>query len=131
MDWVSLRVTRGKSVVLHCVAVQVVPMPMPMPMPMLEAHRAFLHDMRMLARDEEGREVFIGLTHEETEWYLRRLDDRGDDRLTGEERLQTGDDWLELDRKHEAARREMLRANCSRHPSGARARPGAIGCGSS
>ena len=39
-------------------------------MPISEAQRPYHEEMRRLARDEAGREVLVGLTYEETEWFL-------------------------------------------------------------
>lgn len=68
-------------------------------MSLLDEHRAYLTEMRALANDEQGREVVAGLTVEETELYLRELNASG-----------ASDHWIELDERHERARREMISA---------------------
>lgn len=70
------------------------------------SERAYLNDMRMLSTDNKGREVFVGLTIEESEEYflLTRLDSNNDgDR-------EKRDRYLELYEKHETARLAVLGA---------------------
>jgi hypothetical protein len=67
-----------------------------------EAERRGLTDTRSLARDEEGREVLVGLTGQETDLlmaYRRRFTVGSTDR--DQENLTI---WLELTQKHELAR---------------------------
>lgn len=74
-------------------------------MTLIDQHRAFLTEIRALARDDQGREVLAGLNFEETELYLRELNDSG-----------ASDHWLELDGRHQIARAEIISAeNEARH----------------
>ncbi len=66
--------------------------------------------MRHLSHDSEGREVFAGLTLDETEWYLAYLADERGESLSGDAREKAADRFLELSDRHERARQEILRA---------------------
>ncbi len=68
-------------------------------MKLIDEHRAFLTETRALARDEQGRDVLAGLSLEETELYLRELNESG-----------ASDRWLELDDRHQLAMMEMISA---------------------
>lgn len=69
--------------------------------------RAYLLEMRALATDEQGRDVLVGLTHEETEAYL----DYARSRLRGNHNPAcSGEDYLRLHEKHEIARLAVLGA---------------------
>ena len=71
--------------------------------------RAYLNQMQMLTTDSAGKEIFVGLTVEESCEYfeLTRLD-----RLThGDGR--SGERYLDLHEKHERARRAVLLAEVS------------------
>lgn len=71
------------------------------------AERAYLEDMRMLSTNSEGREVFIGLTAEESaEFYKFTRIEAIERSKTSEER----DRYLELHEKHEAARMQIVAA---------------------
>jgi hypothetical protein len=75
-----------------------------MVMPVPELHRAYLQDMRALSHDEQGREILVGLTFDETEALIELMFSRWDisrslehiDRDAGRER--------QLYEKHELAR---------------------------
>lgn len=56
------------------------------------------------AKDEQGRDIYIGLSHEETHEMLRFEEDRLNNRDTPE----SGDRYLELYDKHEAARLKRI-----------------------
>lgn len=88
-------------------------------MPINEADRAYMEEMRMLTRDADGREVLVGLTFEESEWYLAHVEaDVGtaDERaarladMTPEEHDAETERYLALHDKHELARMEVLGA---------------------
>ena len=67
-----------------------------------EAERQRLTDARSLARDEEGREVLVGLTAQESDLlmaYRRRFTSGNSD---GDP--ETLGIWLELAQRHELAR---------------------------
>ena len=68
--------------------------------------RASLGWMRGIAQDPEGRAVLVGLTFEETDFYItyrRKYLTPGRDRDREHQRR-----YLELHRKHEIARLEVL-----------------------
>lgn len=80
--------------------------------------RAYLTEMRMLTKDSNGQEVFVGLTLEETEFYVTY----GRQSLLGVENRNDADRYLELNEKHERARLNVIGAeaqlrvdNPSRH----------------
>ena len=67
----------------------------------------------MLAKDEAGRDVLVGLTHEETELYLAYSyrDDLIGKPFESEAAEQEAERrYLDLDDKHEQTRREILAA---------------------
>ena len=67
-----------------------------------ESERQCLTDARSLARDEEGREVLVGLTAQESDLlmaYRRRFTSGNSD--GDPENLEI---WLELAQRHELAR---------------------------
>ena len=83
-----------------------------------EKDRTFLTELRAITKDAQGREVLVGLTEQETAFYMeysrRRLKGEGDP--SGRDR------YLELSEKHELARLSILGAeqqlrteNPSRH----------------
>ncbi len=65
-----------------------------------EGDREYLREMRALSTDQQGREVLVGLTLEETIRYMSHL--RG--RLEPGGTRDDTDDYLRLHDKHEAAR---------------------------
>jgi hypothetical protein len=71
-----------------------------------ESERAWHREMRGLTMDEQGREGLVGLTMEETELYVtyarRRIAGQRDSDRTNRDR------YLELRRKHETARIEII-----------------------
>lgn len=83
-----------------------------------ETHeRDYLNEMRMLSTDNQGNEIFVGLTVEESEEYfkLTRLDgrDSGD--------AQARSRYLTLYEKHERARLAVLGAEvAARHDTSPR-----------
>jgi len=84
-------------------------------MPVNQAHRPYLEFMRMLARDDEGREVLVELTYGETEWYFAYLDDKfgtdeGRTRKTVAQESADRDRYLELHDRHERLRLEIVMA---------------------
>jgi hypothetical protein len=95
-------------------------------MPVNEAHRPYLEFMRMLNRDDGGREVLVGLTYEETEWYFAHLEDNlGTNRLytlkTVAEMNSDNDRYLELHDRHEQARMQIVMAEIeAREAAGAK-----------
>jgi hypothetical protein len=77
-------------------------------MPIKESSRPYLEEIRALARDRHGREVLIGLTHEESEWYLAYAESSeernvGRDSRSAEEIRIDRRRYLELHDKHETA----------------------------
>ena len=71
--------------------------------------RAYLHEMRSLAHDGEGREILIGLAFEETEWYLRSLDRERDCAPRSFEQDEAdAERYQALHEKHEKARLSLL-----------------------
>lgn len=67
-----------------------------------EEHRAYLLEMRALAKDDDGNEVLIGLTSSETEFYLRYS--------LGSASHGESERYLQLNEKHEKARFVILGA---------------------
>jgi hypothetical protein len=62
--------------------------------------RATLTAFRAITTDEQGREVLVGLTFEETAFYMARVR-RGPPTIPD---LVSQKQYLELDKKHELAR---------------------------
>ena len=62
--------------------------------------RAYLTEMRAITTDAIGNEVLVGLTLEETAFYM----DHARQFVTGERDHRNADRYLELHEKHEAAR---------------------------
>ena len=81
--------------------------------------RSFLEEKRGLAKDENGQEVLVGLTLEETEFYVnytrkRAAGDREHDPANRER-------FFALHDKHDLARRQVILAeNEARHDPSAR-----------
>lgn len=68
--------------------------------------RNYLIEMRAITTDTQGREMLVGLTTEETEFYIAYSRDlRGDSHNSAD-----SDRYLELNNKHEAARLSVLMA---------------------
>jgi hypothetical protein len=77
-------------------------------MPVKDTDRAEFEEFHDLGVDEDGREILVGLSFEETEWYLDILEK--DRTRTG---LITKEDKLRrahLDERHNEARRQILEA---------------------
>jgi hypothetical protein len=73
--------------------------------------RAYLQELRSLSTDSEGREVYIGLSHEESEEYrvlVQALDDHRSFQGRMEDHQRARDHYVKLDDKHEAARFQLL-----------------------
>jgi hypothetical protein len=77
-------------------------------MPVKDTDRAEFEAFHDLGFDSDGREVLVGLSYEETEWYLDILerDRSGKGRITKEEMLRRAD----LDDRHNAVRLQILQA---------------------
>ena len=73
----------------------------------LSAERqAHLKEMRAIDEDNEGNEVLVGLTVEETSFYLNYVQQR----LLGDADPTDGERYLKLHDKHEKARFSVLGA---------------------
>ncbi len=68
--------------------------------------RAYLSEMRAISTDANGNEILVGLTLEETAFYMNYTRKR----ITGEDDHLHGERYLELHNKHEQARFEVLGA---------------------
>lgn len=68
--------------------------------------QAHLKEMRAIDKDSEGNEVFVGLTVEETSFYLNYVQQR----LAGDDDPTDGERYLKLHDKHEKARFSVLGA---------------------
>lgn len=86
-------------------------------MPIDEKHRAYMEDMRMLDYDRDGREKLVGLTFEESEWYLTYLDDRFSvDRDEVDRPSEDRERYLQLHSRHERHRLAIIVAEAeARH----------------
>lgn len=71
-----------------------------------DADRDFFNEMRALSTDSEGREILVGLTIEETVFYMEYARNR----MQGHNDFQNGARYLELHVKHEHARFAVLGA---------------------
>jgi hypothetical protein len=73
-----------------------------------DAERAWHSEMRGLAVDQEGRAVLVGLTMEESEFYVTHIRKRssGDHDRNPVSRTR----FLELHEKHEIARLQIIEA---------------------
>jgi hypothetical protein len=71
-----------------------------------EDERAYLTEMRKITTDARGNEVLVGLTLEETDFYINHTRQR----ITGEDNQRNGGKYLDLHEKHERARLEILGA---------------------
>ena len=73
----------------------------------LSAERqAHLRENRAIGEDNEGNEVLVGLTVEETSFYLNYVQQR----LLGDDDPTVGERYLKLHDKHEKARFSVLGA---------------------
>lgn len=87
-------------------------------MPIPERFRGYMEELRMLSRDAEGREVLVGLTFEDSEWYLAYSDagvseDGRSERRAGkspEEIEAETARYLALHDRHEMARLQIVGA---------------------
>lgn len=70
-------------------------------------YRAYLVQMRALSVDSNGRDVYVGLTHEESERY-NTLSNPVMRSGTPEEEAE----YMALDEKHNLARTQVLDAEC-------------------
>jgi hypothetical protein len=73
-----------------------------------DSRRAIMKDQQDLATDKEGREILVGLSHEESVWYLdyqaRRFDAEQYNRISPEEHKR----WLEMADRHKNARTVLV-----------------------
>lgn len=68
-----------------------------------DEERATLTEFRAITTDEQGREVLVGLTLEETAFYVAHVKQR----RTNPDRVAQKR-YLELDKKHERARLSVI-----------------------
>jgi hypothetical protein len=71
-----------------------------------DSERTYLREMRALSTDAQGREVLVGLTFEETAFYVTYERDR----IKDISRHDDGEKHLELHGKHERSRLSVLGA---------------------
>lgn len=71
-----------------------------------DAERNFLNEISALSTDSKGREILVGLTIEETIFYMEYAQKR----IQGHHDSQNRDRYLELHDKHERARFAVLGA---------------------
>lgn len=76
----------------------------------IDRDRAFLTEMRAISTDSNGREVLVGLTADETDWYFAYCDRRISGAHRGPNYSDDPDRFLALDDEHERARLEVLGA---------------------
>lgn len=69
-----------------------------------DSERDHLTAMRALSYDSEGREIFVGLTNEETARYLQHRRNF----ISGQRDRDGRDEYLRLHDKHEQARFQVL-----------------------
>jgi hypothetical protein len=76
-----------------------------------DGERAFLVEMRSLTTDAEGREVLVGLSFEETEFYLAHARARlSPDYIRPADHSARSERYLALHDKHEFERLQVLGA---------------------
>lgn len=75
---------------------------------MSEGDRAFLSGQQELAVDDEGQEILVGLTREESEWYLRDSDSWMQQRMSGKRAKEDKQRYVELSERHEVARLKAI-----------------------
>lgn len=73
-----------------------------------KAEREYMNEMRMLTRDSQGNELLVGLTLEESQFYLRFAQART--RSMEPQGDEARDRYLELNDKHEKARLSVIAA---------------------
>jgi hypothetical protein len=66
-----------------------------------------LTEMRGISTDTQGREILVGLTHDESQEYVVYLNARLANRQTS---IEAGDRYVELNNKYESARLAVLGA---------------------
>lgn len=69
-----------------------------------DADRAFLTEIRAITTNSEGLEVLVGLTFEETEFYMKFTNQGSSESFSNEDTER----YLELHEKHESARLGVL-----------------------
>ncbi|RON88445.1 hypothetical protein [Pseudomonas fluorescens] len=73
-----------------------------------DSDRNYMNEMRMLGKDQDGNEVMVGLTREET---LRMLEHNRRFLANDRDRSKEGRaDYLKLHEKHERVRMQILSA---------------------
>lgn len=77
-----------------------------------DSERAFHIELRGLSIDPYGNEVLVGLTREESEFYVECLHLRAKDAALV--RGETLDRWVGLDEKHEFSRFSLITAEGSK-----------------
>lgn len=76
-----------------------------------DSERAYLHDMRALSTDREGREIFVGLDREESEWLHAYLQNEElPPRVRDQALSDQGERYLKLHDKHELVRLAVVGA---------------------
>lgn len=70
------------------------------------SERAYLKEIRALSTDSQGREVLVGLTFDETVFYVTYIREQANDIRSRDD----NDKYLELHEKHERARITVLGA---------------------
>ena len=81
---------------------------------MLQLHpgaRAYLSEIRALSTDEDGKEVFAGMTLAESIWYYGYAQDSFDGNVNRHDGSQ--EKYLALQDRHERARRRLIDAEAS------------------
>ena len=76
----------------------------------IDRDRAFLAEMRAITTDVDGREVLVGLSAEETEWYFAYGARRSAGEPRGANHSADRERYLALHDKHQRARFEVLGA---------------------
>lgn len=69
-----------------------------------ERDRAHLSETQALSLDAQGRETLVGLTRDESEWYLRDQSTWFEQRTSGTRAKADKARYIELNEKHETAR---------------------------
>ena len=69
-----------------------------------DSERAYMIEQRAISEDEQGHEVLVGLTFEETSFYMTY----GRKALSGDRDHKDTETYLELNDKHERARLEVI-----------------------
>jgi hypothetical protein len=76
----------------------------------IDKFRDYLTEMRSIATDSTGREVLVGLTAEETDWYFAYTEKRMSDAPRGQNHGNDRARYLALHDRHERARFQVLGA---------------------